>query len=173
MFVNLLRKFNTYREQIELVRKGCIVDDNQNVPSLDETEQEVWRNILRGMALMRDRIGSDLDHDSHLQGNEYEILTNLRNAEDHKMRMSDLATEVVHSRSRLTHTVKRLEKEGLVKRCCCSKDRRGIFCCLTETGLKRVEEATPNYVRSVRHNLFDRLTREEALELGCIAAKLI
>lgn len=149
------------------------MDDNHHIPSFDETEQKIWRNILRGMALMRDRIGSDLDHDSHLQDNEYEILKNLRNTEEQKMRMSDLAAEVVYSRSRLTHTVKRLEKEGLVKRCCCSKDRRGIFCCLTEAGLKRVAEATPNHVRSVRHNLFDRLTREEALELGRIAAKLI
>lgn len=147
--------------------------DKQNVPCLNDSEQQAWRNILRGTALMFERIGCDLEHQNRLQTNEYEILVNLSEADEHKMRMSDLADGVVHSRSRLTHTVKRLEKDGLVKRCKCNEDRRGVICSLTDAGFEQIKQAAPYHVASVRRHLFARLTPEEATELGRITAKLI
>ncbi|MDR6939297.1 MarR family winged helix-turn-helix transcriptional regulator [Arcanobacterium hippocoleae] len=147
--------------------------DRQDVPWLNDTEQQAWRNLLRGTALMLERISADLETESQLQINEYDILVNLSEAEDRKMRMSDLADAVVHSRSRLTHTVKRLEKEGLVERCRCNEDRRGIICCLTDAGFARLVAAAPGHVISVREHLFARLQPQEVLELGRLAEKLI
>ncbi|XCB30753.1 MarR family winged helix-turn-helix transcriptional regulator [Arcanobacterium hippocoleae] len=147
--------------------------NNENVPWLNNAEQQAWRSILRGTAIMFERISADLESDNELQINEYDILVHLSETEDGKMRMSDLAEAVVHSRSRLTHTVKRLENAGLVERCRCNEDRRGIICCLTAAGFKRLEEAAPNHVVSVRRHLFERLTQKEALEFGRLAAKLV
>ena len=42
------------------------------------------------------------------------------------MRMALLADSVSHSRSRVTHTVARLEKAGLVRRAACESDGRGV-----------------------------------------------
>ena len=45
---------------------------------------------------------------------EYEILVRLSEREGRQMRMAQLADALAHSRSRVTHTVGRLEKAGLV-----------------------------------------------------------
>ena len=44
---------------------------------------------------------------------EYEILVRLSETPDHQLRMAQLAESLAHSRSRVTHTVKRLEDAGL------------------------------------------------------------
>lgn len=149
------------------------MENNRDVPWLTDAEQLAWRSVLRGTATMFERIGADLEASDRLQINEYDILVNLSEAEDRQMRMSDLANAVVHSRSRLTHTVKRLENDGLVERCRCTEDRRGIVCRLTEAGFDRLEKAAPGHVVSVRSHFFERLTAKEALEFGRLAAKLV
>ena len=59
--------------------------------------------------------------------NEYEILVRLSEAPERTLRMSVLADGVAHSRSRLTHTVRRLEKDGYVERFSCTSDGRGVI----------------------------------------------
>ena len=80
--------------------------------------------------------------------------------------MSNLADRLVHSRSRLTHTVRRLEDAGLVRREPCADDRRGVNCILTEKGFEYLVSAAPSHVNSVRRVLVDKLGREDMLELG-------
>ena len=45
---------------------------------------------------------------------EYEILVRLSERPERQMRMAQLADALAHSRSRVTHTVARMEKAGLV-----------------------------------------------------------
>ena len=47
---------------------------------------------------------------------EYEILVRLSERDGRQMRMAQLADALAHSRSRVTHTVARMERAGLVKR---------------------------------------------------------
>ncbi len=46
---------------------------------------------------------------------EYEILVRLSES-DGRMRMAQLADSLAHSRSRVTHTIKRMEEADLVER---------------------------------------------------------
>ena len=89
------------------------------------------------------------------------------------MRMSMLAERLVHSRSRLTHTVRRLESEGLVLRTACEDDRRGVNCTLTEQGYEFLVKIAPIHVQSVRNHLVDKLGHEKMLELGELFAQII
>ncbi|MFY9263372.1 MAG: MarR family transcriptional regulator [Actinomycetaceae bacterium] len=140
---------------------------------LDDAEQHAWRSFLRGQALVLEGINSDVVENSALTLNEYEVLVRLSECEDRRTRMSNLAKDLVHSRSRLTHTVSRLEKAGYVERFPCPDDRRGIICGLTDAGFERLANAAPDHVESVRARMIDRLEREEFLELGRIFAKLV
>jgi len=86
--------------------------------------------------------------------------------------MSQLAAEVVNSRSRLTHTVRRMEARGLVERQSCLDDGRGVNCVLTREGFDRLEEAAPGHVEAVRAHLVDRLDDEQFRALGDLMAKI-
>lgn len=140
---------------------------------LNENEQTAWRSFLTGQALVLDAINHDLATDSGLTLSEYEVLVRLSESPDRQLRMSHLAENLVHSRSRLTHTVKRLEKEGFVLRAPCSDDRRGIICKLTDDGFAKLEKTAPQHVESVRRHLISHLDAEEFLEFGRVLKKLI
>ena len=97
---------------------------------------------------------------------EYNILVNLSEAPERKLRMSQLADDVVHSRSRLTHTVSRLEKSGHVVRTTCSADGRGVWAQLTGDGFQLLTETAPHHVAAVRKVLVDPVDDEDYEALG-------
>ncbi len=132
---------------------------------LDSDEQKAWRSFVRATRLLDGAIQRDLachgvSHD------EYEILVNLSEQPCRSMRMSDLAESVVNSRSRLTHTVGRLESRGYVRREASPDDRRGVLCVMTDEGFATLEVAARSHVTGVRANLLDQMTREQFLALG-------
>ena len=142
---------------------------------LSPNEQEAWRTFLYATTLLNDRFGEALQSDPEigLTLGEYEILVRLNEAEGGFLRMSELADKVVHSRSRLTHTITRMEKRGLVERVRCSSDGRGRQAQLTAEGRALLERAAHTHVRSVRELLLDVIGHEDLLELGRILAKTI
>ena len=140
---------------------------------LDEDQQHSWRQLLRGSAKLLDDLNRDLEEQSGLSLSEYEVLVRLSEAEGRTLRMSVLADELVHSRSRLTHTIRRMEQAGLVERSSCPDDRRGVNCTLTAAGFARLEGAAPGHVESVRARLVDRISPEQLRQLGEIMATFI
>lgn len=137
---------------------------------LDREEQQAWRHFLYGVSLLWDNLSNDLERDPSidLTLGEYEILVRLSEVEGRRMRMSDLADQVVHSRSRLTHTISRLEKRGIVSRERCAADGRGREAVLTDAGFDLLRHAAPRHVATVNAHVLDRIGRKDLLELGRI-----
>ena len=133
---------------------------------LSAEEQGVWRAYLDVMRLLNERLQRQLVEDSDLSLAEYDILVHLSEAADHTLRMSELADRVVHSRSRLTHTVGRMEHRGLVLRQPCPDDGRGVLCRLTQDGLAVLVRAAPGHVDAVRTVFFDPLRDPDVVALG-------
>lgn len=132
---------------------------------LDADQQRAWRAYLAGVA----RIDAYLDarlRPFGLDLGEYEILVHLSEAEEWSLRMSELADAVRQSRSRLTHTVTRMEKKGLVERTACPEDRRGVIARLTESGMDLLRTAAPEHVRSVRECFVDVVDPDDFEALG-------
>ena len=138
---------------------------------LDAEQQAAWRAWLEGSALLDDALGRDLV-EVGLTFSEYDILVQLSEQEDRSLRMSELAGLVLHSRSRLTHTVSRMEARGLVRREPCEEDKRGVRCTMTEAGMQALVAAAPHHVGSVRQHLVDVLDRDEFMALGAAMAKV-
>ncbi len=138
----------------------------EEVRWLSPDQQRAWRSYLTGSAMLIEALSRQLDADSGLSLSEYEVLVRLSEAEDRVLRMSQLAMSLVHSRSRLTHTVVRLERRGLVRRETCAADGRGVNCVLTDAGFQALREAAPGHVRMVRAALVDVLTDEQLEALG-------
>jgi DNA-binding MarR family transcriptional regulator len=123
---------------------------------LTEDEQRAWRTHLDVSRLLMYQLERDLQPFG-LTMNDYEILVNLSEAEDHRMRMSDLAKSTLQSKSRLSHQITRMETAGLVRREDCESDRRGLFAVLTEQGWETMRGVAPRHVASVRTHFIDLL----------------
>ncbi|MEA5155077.1 MarR family winged helix-turn-helix transcriptional regulator [Raineyella sp.] len=139
---------------------------------LDEHQQQIWRTYLRGVHQLDEYLDRAL-RPFDLSLAEYEILVSLSEAEERRMRMSELAEAVHQSRSRLTHTVSRMEKAELIERLACPNDRRGVWARLTSTGYDLLVEAAPCHVESVRRALVDATTPEDFEALGRVFAAVL
>ncbi|WP_210604917.1 MarR family winged helix-turn-helix transcriptional regulator [Brevibacterium oceani] len=139
---------------------------------LSAVDQKSWRSYLNGSQLLSAELDKEL-RDTHGIGlPEYEILVRLSEHEDRTMRMALLATDTTMSRSRLTHSVARMEKRGLLERSAIPEDGRGVNCVMTEAGWQLLQVAAPDHVRGVRTHLVDLLEPEEMATLGRIFTKV-
>lgn len=118
-----------------------------------------------GTTLLFDRLDEDLRRSFDISLVEYEILVRLSERDGH-MRMAALADALAHSRSRVTHTVTRMEKAGLVRRSRSDDDGRGIIASLTDTGLDLLVRAAPTHVDGVREHLVDLVDPADFDSLG-------
>jgi DNA-binding MarR family transcriptional regulator len=143
-----------------------VSDREAEVRWLSTEQQGYWRDFLVGTARLTEALGRQMERDSDLSLSEYEVLVRLSEAPGWTTRMSVLADELAHSRSRITHTVRRLEAAGLVERQACEADGRGVNCRMTATGFARLEAAAPGHVRAVRSHLVDVLTDDQLRALG-------
>lgn len=139
---------------------------------LDDDEQAAWRHFLDVQVRLGDRLDRELRAAHDLGLDDYEVLVHLSEQPDHRLRMSELADKVVHSRSRLTYRVDRLVAAGDVLREQCPEDKRGTFAVITAAGLERLATAAPTHVDGVRRHLTDRMTRDEFLLLGDMFARV-
>ena len=119
-----------------------------------------------GMTLLLDRLDDDLHRECNLSLVEYEILVRLSERADRQMRMAQLADALAHSRSRVTHTVARMERAGLVLRTSSPEDGRGVVATLTDRGLELLGRMAPVHVTGVRKNLVDLVSPEDFRALG-------
>jgi DNA-binding MarR family transcriptional regulator len=124
---------------------------------LSEDEQRAWRAQVRLTVLLYRQLDRDLAPFG-LSVSDYEILVELSEAPEHRLRMTDLADAITQSRSRLSHHITRMETRGLVRRDACEGDKRGTFAVLTPEGLAAIEQAAPAHVESVRRHYMDWLT---------------
>ena len=135
--------------------------ENATAPRwLNPTEMKAWRRYILASRRLIDELDADLgEHDLSMP--DYEILVQLSDAPDRRMRMSELAANALLSRSRLSHRMKVMEKAGWVKREACPIDKRGYFAVMTPKGWKAIVAAAPDHVESVRGRFLDHLSKED------------
>src|SRR5690606_7742597 len=107
----------------------------------DESQQRAWRALMLGHTLLLDRLDDDLREEFDISLAEYEILVRLSEREGRAMRMAQLADALAHSRSRVTHTIARLERTGYVARAASPEDGRGVVASLTDKGMELLRAA--------------------------------
>ncbi|MGY1640137.1 MarR family winged helix-turn-helix transcriptional regulator [Geodermatophilus sp. SYSU D00703] len=140
---------------------------------LDADEQRAWRAWLYSSLLLQDRLDRELTRETGISHAYYEILVALSEAEDRRLRMSELADRCLSSRSRLSHAVARLEERGWVRRQVCAEDGRGQLAVLTDEGFAALEAAARVHVAGVRAHLFDQLTPEQVEHMRDLGETLL
>jgi DNA-binding MarR family transcriptional regulator len=138
----------------------------RGTPWLDDVEMHAWRSLLRAHARLLARLDADLQASQGMSVTDYEVLVQLSEEEDGRMRMSELADRLLLSPSGLTRRLDGLVTSGLVERHRCPTDRRGAFAVLTPAGQERLKTAAPDHVDQVRRHFIDRLTRKQLESLA-------
>ncbi len=140
---------------------------------LTPAQKRLWRSIARLMVVLPRAIDEDLTARTGLSLTSYIALSQLSEAPERRLRMSELAERAALSPSRITRVVSALEADGLVRRDTTSTDRRVSFATLTDAGLHRLEQAWPAHLDSVRTLAMDHISRDEIASTSDLVERLV
>jgi len=129
---------------------------------LDAAHMAAWRSFMEAHARVLTQLSRELKDEESLPLTWYDVLVQLSEADDRRLRMQELADRVLLSQSGLTRLVDRMERAGLVERFRCADDGRGLFAQLTPEGLTVLRRTYPTHLRGVREWFADALSPEEA-----------
>jgi len=138
---------------------------------LSAAEKEAWTGLVSLILLLPGRLETPLQREAGLTLFEYLALSQVSEAPERRLRMSELAFLANGSLSRLSNVVKRFEQRGWVERSPDPGDGRYTLVTLTDAGFEKVVAAAPAHVRSVL-KVLDPLTAADQQALARIAAKL-
>lgn len=138
-----------------------------------ENKLRAWKAFLKAHRAVIDRIENDLEKADAVPLTSYDVLLELSRAPERKLRMSELAAQVVLSRSGLTRLVDRLEKEGLLGREDDPNDRRGTQAILTQKGFEALKQAWPTYAQGINQYFANLISDQEARIIAKALEKLI
>ncbi len=132
----------------ELVARPLSADDPRLAP---------WRAFLTAHARISRRLDEELrvDHDMSLA--EYDALLTIARTPGRRIRMGQLAEEVILSKSGVTRLIDRLVSDGLVERDVCLADARGAEAVLTARGLDRLRAASGTHLRGISEHFLAAL----------------
>ena len=139
---------------------------------LEQSRLVAWRSFLTAHAALINQIERELLEAGVVPLSWYDVLFALYDAPGQRLRMNELASAIVLSRSGLTRLVDRLEAEGLLVRERSARDRRGAFAVLTEKGVEAMREAWPVYARGINEHFARFLSDEEACLLTGIFQRM-
>jgi DNA-binding MarR family transcriptional regulator len=142
-------------------------------PWLPAEAQQLWRRWLRLNALLPGVLHRELQADAGLSLPDFDVLVQLTDSPEGRVRVSDLARGLHWERSRVSHHITRMERRGLVRREECRDDGRGAWVMLTEQGRAVIEQAAPAHVATVRRLVFDALTPQEAQVMAEVIEKVL
>jgi len=119
-------------------------------PLLTDEERGIWRAfVVMNFAINR-ALDAELRVQSVLTLPEYEVLWELTNAPENRLRMRELAKHLLFTRSGVTRLIDRLEDAGYVERDDVDNDGRGVFASLTRDGFEAFEAAAVDYIAALR-----------------------
>src|SRR6059058_1444819 len=144
-----------------------------SVQLLSERELRAWRGLLRVHSRLVKALDAELETAHGLGVTSYEVLMYLADSPEGRMRMHDLASSVLLSRSGLTRLIDRLEREGYIKRESCETDGRGAFAVLTVPGRDKLEAARRTHLDGVRRHFLEHLSDAELEGLGELWDKVL
>ncbi|PRX47948.1 DNA-binding MarR family transcriptional regulator [Prauserella shujinwangii] len=140
---------------------------------LSETEMLAWRSYIVSTLRLRQRLHRELVEEHDVSLIDYEVMVCLSSRPDRRMRMTELASMLGSTKSRLSHQVGRMEAAGYVRRGRDPEDKRGVTAELTEQGAELLVRAAPRHVAGVREHLIDLLTPEEQVTLGTAFSRVL
>ncbi len=139
---------------------------------LTPVEMAAWAGLLETFHLLDRQIEAQLRQDGGVTHVQYEILHRLSEAPGGRLRMTDLADQLIASRSGLTYQVAQLERRALVSREANPADNRGVLPAITQAGRDLLKHTAPGHIRTVRAAFLNLLSPEDTDQLAEIMSRV-
>lgn len=123
-------------------------------------ELRAWTRFLDAGRLMEELLARHLKDDHGMLHGEYEVLVRVDGAGG-RMRLRELADQVVASHSRLSHMLDRLERRGWIRREPIPSDGRGLDAVITPAGRQALAESAGEHAALIRQFLLDQMSDDE------------
>jgi DNA-binding MarR family transcriptional regulator len=140
--------------------------------SADDWRLAAWRSFLRTHNQLLRQLEHQLQSHGKIALGSYDVLVQLAEAPENRLRMSELAQAVLLSRSGLTRLVDRLQKDGLVERQPDAEDARGMYTVLTAKGRDTLRDASRVHLAGVSELVLERLSEPELRQLQALMTQL-
>jgi DNA-binding MarR family transcriptional regulator len=111
----------------------------------DEAVRAAWHALIAAKVASWNTLERELGETHGLGVSDFEVLDHLVHEDDEGCRAQDLADAVHLSQSALSRLADRIERQGLVERCSCATDRRGVSLKLTDAGRAKHAAALRTY----------------------------
>jgi DNA-binding MarR family transcriptional regulator len=118
-------------------------------PRIEESRLASWRALLNAHARVIQRVERDLQAEGLPPLSWYDVLWPLYRAPGRRLRISELADQVVLSRTGMVRLLDRIEAAGLVRREPVPEDRRGTYAVVTGDGVEMLRKMWPVYARGI------------------------
>lgn len=139
---------------------------------LSARQLEVWTRFLQAHSAISRELERDLAAEHGLTLSDYDVLVQLAQAPQRRLRPVELSRAVLLTRSGVTRLVQGLERAGLVERVDCPDDRRGSYVRLTDEGRARLRRAARTHLRGVAELFAARFGRKELEALGALLERM-
>jgi len=143
-----------------------------NSASLDAEQLAAYFALMEVSSLLQHAVEQQLRTDGGLSHVQFQILARLSDSPDDQQRMTDLADQIVYSRSGLTYQAGQLETAGLVTRRPSVDDERSTTVAITATGRTLLGRVLPGHVALVRQMLLTPLSHRDMAALTRILGRV-
>jgi DNA-binding MarR family transcriptional regulator len=139
---------------------------------LNAHEARAWRAFIDAHHRLEVHLTRRLQ-ESGLSGADYEVLAVLSALDGDRMPARALCDALGWEKSRLSHQVRGMQKNGLVSREPNPDDARSTMVCLLPAGRAAIEKAAPGHVEDVRRNFIDLMTPAELDMLAALNERIL
>ncbi len=138
-----------------------------------QTHLLMWRSFLEAHSTVVKFLERRMQEQHGLPLAWWDVLLQLADGPEGRLRMGELAESVLLTRSGITRLVDRMIKEGLVAREPCPGDRRGYFAVITQKGKDTIEKIGPDHSKDAWEVFLGHITQEEAALLGQVFSRVL
>lgn len=131
-----------------------------------------WQRLLRTQCSLLRVLDADLQAAHDITISDYDVLVSLRDSPQGRLRMSDLSSFTLLTRSGITRLIQGLERAGLVDKSICKSDARVSWISLTKSGRARLELARKTHHNGIRLLFASSFDEEEAEQLAELLGRI-
>ncbi|WP_429133241.1 MarR family winged helix-turn-helix transcriptional regulator [Ensifer sp. 4252] len=133
---------------------------------------QAWIGLMRAQRRMLSAIEADFKRAGLPPLGWYDVLWELVQAEDGKLRPFEIESRILLAQYNLSRLIDRLEREGLVRRATFDADGRGRWVVVTDKGRAMRERMWEVYSGSIETHVGAKLSTDDAQQLAGLLARL-
>ena len=137
------------------------------------THLQMWRSFLQTHSTVVKYLERRMEEQHGLPLAWWDVLLQLAEGPDGRLRMGELAESVLLTRSGITRLVDRMIVEGPVDREPCAGDRRGYYAVITQKGRDTIERVGPDHSRDAWEVFLGHINEEEAVLMGKVFNRVL